>query len=305
MPPISVILPVYNGIRYLQESVLSVLNQQFTNFNFYIVDDCSTDGSWEYLQALQDKRIRLYRNEQNKGLFFNLNFLIKESGSPIIKIWSQDDVMYPCCLQEVIAFHHQHPAIGFSYTDRDYIDDKGKPMGVRKVDPTPEIVSPALHTQIAFITGSIAGNIANVAINRWALDAVGLFDETMKISGDFDMWVRLAKDHPVGFIKKQLVQLRNHKGQLSGQEKYFIYHLKEDLKVYNFLLTTSTPQQVKEGILTLRNKKLLFYYTLMLKAFLKGNISTGSDFFTTLSRFDNFLLLSWSYFKNRVLVIKK
>jgi glycosyltransferase involved in cell wall biosynthesis len=305
MLPISIILPVYNGVRYLEKSVTSVLNQQFSNFEFLVIDDCSTDGSWEYLQSLHDKRITLYRNESNRGLFYNLNFLIKKSHAPIIKIWSQDDVMYPDCLKEVADFHNRYPEISFSYTDRDYIDSEDAIMGIRKPDETPEIVSPALHTKIAFITGSIAGNIANVAINKKVLDEVGLFNESMKISGDFEMWVRLAKNHPVGFIKKPLVQLRNHKGQLSGQEKFYIYHLKEDIKVYSALLAASTLQQRKEGIESLRNQKLLFYYTLMLKAFFKGNFSTGFRFLTTLFRFDNFLLLTWVYFKKRVLFNSK
>ena len=300
MLPISIILPTYNGIKYINKSVSSVLEQQFTDFEFLIIDDCSTDGSWEYLQNLQDKRITLYRNEKNKGLFYNLNFLIKKSNSPIIKIWSQDDVMYPDCIKEVVAFHKQHAEIGFSYSDRDYIDADNVILDVRRQDDTPEIVSPELHSKIAFITGSIAGNIANVAINKSTLDEVGFFNESMKISGDFEMWVRLAKKYPVGFIKKTLVQLRNHKEQLSGQEKFFIYHLKEDIEAYKILFGYITIQQAADGKIMLRNTKLVFYYTLMLKAFFKGRFTTAYHFCKLLSSFDNILLLTWSYCKNKL-----
>ena len=300
MLPISIILPTYNGIKYINRSVTSVLEQQFTDFEFLILDDCSIDGSWEYLQSLQDKRITLYRNEKNKGLFYNLNFLIKKSNSPIIKIWSQDDVMYPDCIKEVVAFHQQHAEIGFSYSDRDYIDAYNVIIGERTQDDTPEIVSPELHTKIAFITGSIAGNIANVAINKNILYKIGLFNESMKISGDFEMWVRLAKHYPVGFIKKPLVQLRNHKEQLSGQEKYFIYHLKEDIQAYKILFGYITPGEEAEGKIMLRSTKLMFYYTLMLKAFFKGKFTTAYRFCKLLSGFDNLLLLTWCYFKNRL-----
>src|SRR5688572_16773922 len=88
---ISVILPVYNGGEYLKQSVESVLTQSLNNFELLILDDCSTDGSWSYLQSLDDNRIELYRNEKNKGLFYNLNFLIKASNSPLVKLWAQDD----------------------------------------------------------------------------------------------------------------------------------------------------------------------------------------------------------------------
>ena len=301
MPAISIILPVYNGIKYIKQSVNAVIDQQFTDFEFLILDDCSTDGCWEYLQGLNDKRITLYRNEKNKGLFYNLNFLIEKSCSALIKIWTQDDVMYPNCLKEIIAFHYLHPEISFSYTERHYIDANSRLLEIRPVDNTAEIVTTALHTQIAFTTGSIAGNICNVTINKKVLDRVGPFNESMKISGDFEMWVRLAKNHPVGFINKHLVQFRNHKEQLSGQEKYLIYHLKEDLQVYRILLGYISAEQQIVGRRLLRNNKFLFYYTLMLKAFLKGQVKTGVRFFKLLNGFDNFFILTGCYIKNKVL----
>ena len=301
MPSVSIILPVYNGIKYLPQSVESILGQDFTDFEFLILDDCSTDGSWEWLQLLEDNRVSLFRNEQNRGLFYNLNFLIKKSKGGIIKLWSQDDVMYPNCIGAIVAFHQQYPQIGFSYTGRDYIDGSGNNLNIQQHDDTPEIVSPVLHARIAFFTGSIAGNIANVAINKSAFEKTGLFNEQMKISADFEMWVRLAKDYPVGFIKKPLVQLRNHKEQLSGQEKYFIYHLKEDIQVYHLLLSYVNDIQKREGWKLLRNNKLLFYYTLMLKEFIKGRVKTGWAFLTSLHQFDNVILLTFYYIKNKFL----
>ena len=271
-----------------------------TDFEFLILDDCSTDGSWEWLKQLKDDRISLFRNEQNRGLFYNLNFLIKKSEAGIIKLWSQDDVLYPACIGAIVAFHYKHPSIGFSYTGRDYIDAAGNDLNIFQEDDTPEIVSRALHARIAFFTGSIAGNIANVTLNKSALDNTGLFNEHMKISGDFEMWVRLAKDYPVGFINKSLVQLRNHKEQLSGQEKYFIYHLNEDIEVYHILLSYVNKIQKKEGWKLLRNHKLLFYYTLMLKEFFNGRFKTGWSFLTRLHRFDNVILLTFYFLKNRI-----
>ena len=246
----------------------------------------------------------MFKNDRNRGLFFNLNFLIRQSGTPIIKLWSQDDIMYENCIGQIVAFHSKHPQIGFSYTGRHYIDDAGKSIDIDSYDDTPEIISTGLHARIAFFTGSIAGNIANVAINRTALDKAGLFNEQMKISGDFEMWVRLAKDRPVGFIREPLVQLRNHKGQLSGQGKYYIFHLKEDIMAYHILFSYINEQQKKEGRLLLRNHKLLFYYTLMIKAVLKGQVKTAFEFCRRLHNFDNIFLLTGYFIKNRLLTKK-
>ncbi len=304
MYPISIILPVYNGTRYLKECVESVLNQTFTNFEFLIIDDCSNDNSYDYLSSLTDKRITLFRNDQNRGLFYNLNYLIKKSNSKLIKLWSQDDIMHTYCIEDIIQFHTIYPFLGFSYTGRDYIDGDGNQIILNKPDSTPALVSTALHAKIAFITGSIAGNISNVTLSKAALDKVGLFNEQMKISGDFDMWVRISKEHTIGFIKKPLIKLRNHKGQLSNQEEYFVYHLKEDISVYKYLFSYLDVAQRKEGKRMLRNQKLLFYYTLMLKAFFKGKIRLSFEFLSSIANFDNIFILTWFFIKHRIVGIK-
>ena len=105
---ISVLLPVYNGGEYLKQSLKSILNQEFADFEFLIMDDCSTDGSFEYLKSISDPRISLFENQQNRGLFFNLNYLIGLSTSSLIKLWAQDDIMYPQCLGSFVSFHKQY-----------------------------------------------------------------------------------------------------------------------------------------------------------------------------------------------------
>lgn len=299
-PVISVILPVYNGGEYLKLSVEGVLKQTLQEFELLILDDCSTDDSWKYLESLADKRIKLYKNEKNTGLFFNLNFLIKQSKSPLIKLWAQDDIMYATCLEATYNFHQMHPGIGFSYSGRDIINDKGVIIFSDNTDNTPSIISPELHARIAFYTGSIAGNIANVCISRKALDKVGLFKEKMKISADFDMWVRLAEVHDTGFIKERLIQLRDHRGQLSRNEFLYIFHVREDLEVYRYLLGYVNPVLREQGFKQMRQSKLLFYYTLMIKSFLKGNFKPGSQFYGQLASFDNIFLLSFSFLKAKL-----
>lgn len=300
-PSISVILPVYNGSFYLISSVESVLNQLYQNFELLILDDCSTDNSWIYISKINDARITAYKNDINKGLFYNLNFLIKKAKSNLIKLWAQDDVMYPNCLLSFVTFHTQHPNIGFSYCGRDIINEDGVIKKNKLVDNTPSIISPDLHAKISFFTGSIAGNIANVCINRNKLYKVGLFNEDMKISADFDMWVRLAKDNDTGHISNKLLQLRDHAGQLSQNEKYFINHVKEDLIVYRNLLSWVNPQIKFEGKKLLRHHKFVFYYTLMVKALFKGKVSTVFMFYKELSSVDSFFKLSMVFFKSKLL----
>ncbi|MEO5967390.1 MAG: glycosyltransferase [Ferruginibacter sp.] len=300
-PIISVLLPVYNGGEYLKKSLQSVLAQNFLNFELLIIEDCSTDKSLEYLQSIKDSRITLFENKTNRGLFYNLNFLIEKANTSLLKLWAQDDIMYPECLGSFVEFHRINPDIGFSYSGRDIIDENGDIIEINKIDNTPTIISTALHARIAYYTGSIAGNIANVCINRNALNEVGLFKEHMKISADFDMWVRLAKDHNTGFIREKLIQLRDHDKQLSRNEKYYINHVREDLEVYRYLDNYVTPEQKNEGHKLMRNNKLLFYCTLMFKSFLKGEFLLAFKYYQLLANYENFLMLIFAFTKTKIM----
>jgi hypothetical protein len=180
------------------------------------------------------------------------------------------------------------------------IDEEGKIKENNSTDLTPEIVSSNLHARIAYFTGSITGNISNVCIDKNALNRVGLFNETMRISADFDMWVRLAREHDTGFIRQKLIQLRDHGGQLSRNENYYLDHVKEDLQVYRFLNSYVAAPIQQEGRYLLRNHKLVFYYTLMMKAFIKGQINTARAYFRELSGFENMAFLTISFLKSKV-----
>lgn len=299
-PVISVILPVYNGGDFLKLSIESVLQQDLVDFEFLILDDCSTDGSWNFIERINDPRVTRYRNEKNRGLFYNLNFLVSKSQADLIKLWAQDDIIYPNCLSSVVAMHNKYPNLGFSYTGKEFIDQYGNEKLVNYVDNTPEIISSELHARISFFTGSIAGNIANVCIRREALNKVGPFREDMKISADFDMWVRLAKEHDTCFIREKLTRLRHHSGQLSQKGSLYIYHVKEDIEVFQNLLGYVEPAIHKEGKMLLRKHKFVFYYTLMVKELLHGRFHSAYDFYRELANADNFLKLTLSFIKGKI-----
>lgn len=287
---------------YLEKSVQSVLEQDYPDYEFLICDDCSSDKSYEYLMSLRHPSLKIFRNELNKGLFPTLNFLVAQSAGKLIKLWSQDDIMLPGCLRSTVEFHSRYPQIGFSYCGVELIDENDREIASSITDHTPEIISSDLHARIAFYTGSIAGNIANVTIGREALEETGKFNEQMKIAGDFDMWVRLAMNRPVGRIIKKMIRLRCHKGQFSRAEKYFLYHLIEDTQVYKILFSYAKEDIKRDGLKMLKWHKYVFYFTLMMKAFLKGDLTTGWGFMSHLSKVDNilFLFFRWLLVKTRL-----
>ena len=304
MHEITVVLAVYNGMEYLRENIESVLSQTLQNFEFLILDDCSNDGSWEYLNSLNDDRITLIRNERNRGLFYNLNFLIKRSKGKLIKLWSQDDVMYPHCLQYLVDFHSAYPDLGFSFCRIDYFYDKDfRPLP--DIETNPNFIDFKGHALTSFYVGSIAGNIANVCIPKQVFDRVGYFNEQMKISADFEMWVRISKDYRIANITEKLVILRNHNKQLSRKESLYVNHIIEDMQVYTLLKNYIKDDLViKQGRQLLRKYKHNFYYTLMVQELLKRNFKNFTTFFNLINQADNVWLQTFYFIYSRTLGFK-
>ena len=102
-------MPVYNGLPYLREAIESVLCQTFTDFEFLIVDDASTDGSTDLIKSYGDSRIRLIRNEHNLGTSGSMNRGIELARSEYIARIDQDDVCLPERLREQLAFIESRP----------------------------------------------------------------------------------------------------------------------------------------------------------------------------------------------------
>ena len=101
---ISVLMSVYNGEKYLREAIDSILNQTFTNFEFIIIDDASTDDSNAIIKKYTDKRIKLVENPQNMGLTKSLNRGLKISLGKYIARLDSDDLAFPNRLKEQYEF---------------------------------------------------------------------------------------------------------------------------------------------------------------------------------------------------------
>lgn len=121
-------MPVYNAGDYLVDAIDSIRNQTITDFEFLIVDDCSTDDSWKILReyARKDKRIKIYRNEKRKGLVRSLNFLIPKTRGVYIARMDADDISLPLRFEKQVSYLEQNPNIVACGGQEYIIDDKGK-----------------------------------------------------------------------------------------------------------------------------------------------------------------------------------
>ena len=109
--PISVIMPVYNDEKYLSESIPSILNQTFDDFEFIIIDDCSIDNSWDIIQTFSDDRILIIRNEKNMGMSPTLNFGIGMAKGKYVAVMDADSVALSDRLWKQYDYMENNPAI--------------------------------------------------------------------------------------------------------------------------------------------------------------------------------------------------
>ena len=125
---ISVVMPVYNTLKYLDEAVASILGQNRTDFEFVIYDDCSTDGSYERLEewARRDKRIKLFRGDLNLGPAASSNAVVRYATAPLIARMDSDDIAYPERLELQGAALAADPGTGIVASLSDVIDSEGR-----------------------------------------------------------------------------------------------------------------------------------------------------------------------------------
>ena len=110
-PAISVVMPVFNGCKYLHDSITSILQQSFGDFELVIVNDASTDGTDDLLAKVEDRRVRVLRNPHRLGVALSLNHGIDQSEAPFIARMDSDDIAEPHRFARQIEFLRENPSV--------------------------------------------------------------------------------------------------------------------------------------------------------------------------------------------------
>jgi glycosyltransferase involved in cell wall biosynthesis len=129
--PLSVIMPVYNGEKYLEEAISNVLSQTFTDYELLIIDDGSSDSSVKIIQSIKDPRIRLIRNEKNQGVAYTRNVGLKEAKGEYLAWMDCDDLIEPNRLEVQINYLRENLEVGICGTALQRFGE-GKPYISRK-----------------------------------------------------------------------------------------------------------------------------------------------------------------------------
>lgn len=209
-PAVSVLMPVYNGARYLRASIESVLAQTFREFELLISDDGSSDDSREIAASFADPRIRILGGPPPGGLFRNHNALLAEARGRYIKYQHQDDRMLPFALERFVRLADAHPRAAYVAAATHILLASDDVPGTFPwcLGQSREWAPGTLST-LSRRLGNIIGNPPSVLLRRAVLDNAA-FDESMKNAADWRLLLDLADRHPVCSTGEVLVQFRDH-----------------------------------------------------------------------------------------------
>ncbi|MBY0550353.1 MAG: glycosyltransferase [Candidatus Obscuribacterales bacterium] len=226
-PLISVCLPVYNGAKYLDAAVRSVLKQTHGEFELLISDDQSVDDSAEICRgyAEQDSRVRFWINDRRLGLFGNYNHTIQSARGTFIKTFAQDDLLEPRSLEVLSAVLLENPEVSLVSSARQVIDANGACTYVRR--PFPHSMQVPSREVITF-------NLIN--LNNWIgepstvmfrqRDAGFGFDSAFYHYGDIEYWFRLLERGNYYFVDEVLCSFRRHpESQTDKNHKELLFAL--------------------------------------------------------------------------------
>jgi glycosyltransferase involved in cell wall biosynthesis len=220
---VSICIPTYNGAKYLRECIDSVLSQSFENFQVVIVDDQSSDNTWEILEryAAQDHRINLFKNEHNLGLVGNWNRCIELAQGEWIKFVFQDDLLAPDCVaQLVIAGETTDCSIVFC--KRELIFEPNCNIDIlnflqdlpswESVFGDVTFISPnrVCETAIKYMVLNVFGEPTSVLLRRDCFIRFGLFNPHFKQRCDYEYWLRIGSQTGIVLVPKILASFRLH-----------------------------------------------------------------------------------------------
>lgn len=201
---VTVIIPVYNGMPFLPETVDSVLQQTYENFQLLIVDDGSTDESFKYLQSLTDSRIEV-RQQRNLGYGNTLNQAIESVDSDFIALLDQDDIALPTRLQEQLDFLSSHQEYDFVASYISMISSTGKKLECH-VTNDEELISDYSSDKYEVICPS------TMSFRRKAFLELDGFRPSLYPGDDYDILLRIEENFKMAVINKPLVKYRVHVG---------------------------------------------------------------------------------------------
>ncbi len=214
-PKISVLLPVYNGEKYLKESIDSILQQTFSDFELLVISDGSTDESHRIIESYTDKRIRFIKNEKNKGLIFTLNRGLGEARGKYIARMDQDDISIPSRLQEQYDFLERNTGVALVGGWAEIIDENNNHLGYKRLPSEYFLIKFELLFRNPFIHSTIF-------FRKEIIQRLGGYNKDYEHAEDYELYSEMSDKYKIVNLPKILLKFRVHSqsiGQVSKTKK--------------------------------------------------------------------------------------
>lgn len=214
---VSIIMPSYNTAKFISETIESVINQTYSNWELVIVDDCSSDDTDAVVARYEDKRIRYLKNERNSGAAVSRNYALREAKGRWIAFLDSDDLWAPEKLEKQIRFMEDNH-YAFSYTNYSEIDEQSQPLGVR-------VTGPKRVTKCGMYTYCWPGCLT-VMYDAAVVGLVQIAD--IKKNNDYAMWLQVIEKANCYLLDEMLGKYRKRSGSISnhGYTKLIKWHYK-------------------------------------------------------------------------------
>lgn len=206
-------MPAYNAEHYITSSIESILKQTFGDFELLIVDDQSTDRTWEIIENASkgDSRIKIFRNSENLGVAKTRNFLIREATGDYIAWQDADDVSVLTRISDEYEFMEKNQSVAIVGGYLEFIDERGRALRVRSYPEGDR----ELRKNI-FKFSPVAQPVA--MIRKSMLMKTALFDPDLKQAEDLDLSFKLGREGKFANIPKVLLKYRYYPSSLSANK---------------------------------------------------------------------------------------
>jgi glycosyltransferase involved in cell wall biosynthesis len=223
-PLCTIAIPVYHRkVRSLAlEAIESALAEPRDDIEILVIDDCTSDGTWDALQRIRDPRARVLRNERNVGLFGNFNRCLEEARGEFVRILCSDDALEPGTLDDELAIMRSHPDMALLTTRGLRVSPSGEVLGLQAA-ALPEGryrgelgIAAVLRANLA--TGYNALNYpSGILMRKSSVDAVGRFSTNMRVAGDVDYFLRLLRVGALGVVNRIGCRVTVHQDQVGSR----------------------------------------------------------------------------------------
>jgi len=255
VPTIDVIIPVFNGEYFIEKALRSVDRQTCEPSRIIVVDDGSTDKTEEIVLAFKSaSAIPVeYIKQENRGPNAARNKGISVSSGELLAFLDTDDVWEPAKLEKQLAVFNgsEWNDLGLVYCAYSLIAEDDSII----IDKSAVTLDPSYRGHVfdkVLEANKIMGSASAVLIKKECFDSVGLFDESLKASEDWDMWIRIAEKYAIDYVNEPLVKIRRHPGNF---QKKYEYMLVNDILFFNKwierLPKDKVPKRWKNTIATL------------------------------------------------------